>query len=185
MTEVSKGMRTLPLQGSPGRSRGWLIALTLGIPALVMVGIVVTAAAHDAPLAPLLPAGALVLAISAFATFWIDRMIRRISVALDADGLLVNAGIVARRFPFSTLRAGGVRTVSLREHVELKPVLRTWGIGMPGLASGWFRLRNGAKALCILTGRDHVTSLRSEDGICILLSLADPAPIRSAFERAE
>lgn len=111
-------------------------------------------------------------------------MLGRITVALDDDSLNVDTGIVARRFPLSTLRAAGLRIVSLSEHVELKPVLRTWGIGMPGLASGWFRLRNGAKALCILTGRERITVLRTDDGICVLLSLADPAPLRSALERS-
>ena len=38
-------------------------------------------------------------------------------------------------------------------------MLRTWGIGLPGLATGWFLLRNRAKAFCILTGRQRVTIL--------------------------
>jgi hypothetical protein len=183
MTDVSKGMRTLPLQGSPGRSRAWLIVLAFGVPAIVMAGILAAALARNAPIAPVLLAGAFVLAISGLATLWIQHMIGRISVALDNDGLIVDTGIAKRRFPLPSLLAAGLRVVSFREHVELKPVLRTWGIGMPGLAAGWFRLRNGAKALCILTGRDHVTALRGDDGIWILLSLADPAPVRSALER--
>jgi len=182
MTNVSNGMRTLPLQGSPARSRAWLIALTLGIPVILVTGILAAALARGAPITPILLTGALVLMISALVTLWIERMIRRISVTLDRDGIVVNSGIVTRRFSLSALRAGGTRTLSLREHTELKPVLRTWGIGLPSLAAGWFRLRNGAKALCILTGRDHVTALHADDGIWILLSLADPAPIRSALE---
>lgn len=182
MTDVSNGMRTLPLQGSPARSRAWLVALALGIPAILVVGILAVALVRGAPITPILLTGAFVLAISGLAALWIEHMIRRISVTLDRDGIIVNAGIVMRRFPLASLRAGGVRTVSFREHVELKPVLRTWGIGMPSLASGWFRLRNGAKALCILTGRDHVTALCADDGTWILLSLADPAPIRFALE---
>jgi len=138
MTNVSNGMRTLPLQGSPARSRAWLIALALGVPAILVTGILAAALAHGAPITPILLTGALVLMISGLVTLWIERMIRRISVTLDRDGIVVNSGIVTRRFPFSALRAGGVRTVSLREHTELKPVLRTWGIGLPSLAAGWF-----------------------------------------------
>ena len=184
MTDVSNGMRSLPLQGSPARSRAWLIALAFGVPSILVAAILTVAWVRDAPIKPVLLTGAFVLATSGLMTLWIERMIRRISVALDRDGILVNTGIVARRFPLSTLRAGSIRTVSFREHVELRPVIRTWGIGMPGLACGWFRLRNGAKALCILTGRDHVTALRSDEGTWILLSLADAAPIRSALERS-
>jgi hypothetical protein len=177
-------MRTLPLQGSPARSRAWLIALAFGVPAILVAAILAVALARAAPITPILLTGALVLAISGLVTLWIDYMIRRISVTLDGDGIVVNAGIATRRFPLATLRTGGVRTVSFREHTELRPVIRTWGMGMPGLASGWFRLRNGAKALCILTNRDHVTALRAEDGTWVLLSLADPAPIRVALERS-
>ncbi len=184
MTDVSNGMRTLPLQGSPARSRAWLIALAFGLPAILVMGILAFALARGAPITPILLTGALVLVISGLVTLWIERMIRHIAVTLDRDGIVVNTGIATRRFSLSALRAGGVRTVSFRQHIELKPILRTWGIGMPSLASGWFRLRNGAKALCILTGRDHVTALRAEDGTWILLSLADPAPIRSALERS-
>jgi hypothetical protein len=51
---------------------------------------------------------------------------------------------------------------------------------MPGLASGWFRLKNGGKALCVLTKRESVTVLCADDGTWLLLSLADPAPLRDA-----
>jgi hypothetical protein len=66
----------------------------------------------------------------------------------------------------------------------LKPWLRTWGIGLPGLASGWFRLRNKGKALCVLTGRERVTVLKADDGTWVLLSLADTAALRSAIGTA-
>lgn len=76
-----------------------------------------------------------------------------------------------------------MRVVNLDEHTELKPVIRTWGIGMPGLASGWFRLRNGAKAFCVVTDRERVTVLRADDGLWILLSLADPSPLKTVLAR--
>ncbi|RYD15835.1 MAG: hypothetical protein EOP90_07205 [Lysobacteraceae bacterium] len=62
--------------------------------------------------------------------------------------------------------------------------MRTWGIGLPGLSSGWFRLRNGDRALCVLTDRGRTTVLRARDGTRLLLSLADPSPLREALERA-
>ena len=72
-------------------------------------------------------------------------------------------------------------SVDLAAHPELKPWLRTWGIGLPGLASGWFRLRNKGKALCVLTGRERVTVLKADDGTWLLLSLADTSALRSAI----
>ena len=94
---------------------------------------------------------------------------------------LLAAGIFVL-VPLSTLRANGVRILDLAAHPELKPVLRTWGIGLPGLASGWFRLRNGGKALCVLSGRERVTVLRTDDGTWVMLSLADTSALRSAID---
>jgi len=179
MTDAT-GKRTLALQGSPNRL--WLILLAFVLPALIIVASFGLATSHRVSGVPSLLAGGLALGICGITTLWILRMIRRIGVTFDADALNVDTGIVARRFPLSSLRAAGLRVVSLAEHVELKPVLRTWGIGMPGLASGWFRLRNGAKALCVLTGRERITALRADDGVWILLSLADPSPLRAALD---
>jgi hypothetical protein len=181
MTDATR-KRTLPLQGSPNRSRLWLVLLAFVFPAVVIVASFALAPSHHVSGVPALLAGGLVLGICGLTTLWILRMLRRIAVALDGDALDVDTGIVARRFPLSSLRAAGLRVVSLAEHTELKPVLRAWGIGMPGLASGWFRLRNGGKALCILTGRERITVLRSDEGIWILLSLADPSPLKSALD---
>jgi hypothetical protein len=182
MTNLSDGTQRLALQGSPGRMPIWLPILLFGPATIAIIAGLVIALLHSGRALPTLLAGAFALVVSALAMFWIQRMLRRISVALDRDALVVDTGVAARRFPLSALRAAGVRIVNLREHVELQPILRTWGIGMPGLASGWFRLRNGGKALCIVTGRERVTTLRTEDGTWVLLSLADTASLRAAIE---
>jgi hypothetical protein len=181
MTESSDAMRTLRLQDPPSNLRFWIFVLVFGLPAVITVLGFGFAFAKTTPTGPLLVAPAVALVACGIALLWILRMLRRITVALDRDALIVDTGITRRRFPLSTLRAGGLRIVSLGEHADLKPVVRTWGIGAPGLASGWFRLRNGGKALCILTGREHVAVLRADDGIWILLALADTAPLRAAL----
>jgi hypothetical protein len=181
MTESSDAMRTLQLQDPPTNLRFWAFALLFGLPAAIVIVSFGFAFATAKPTGPLLLAPVLTLVTCGIAMLWILRMLRRIAVTLDRDALVVDSGITARRFPLSTLRAGGLRIVSLREHIDLKPVIRTWGIGAPGLASGWFRLRNGGKALCILTGRERVTVLRTDDGIWVLLSLADTTALRTAL----
>jgi hypothetical protein len=181
MTDVAKGVRPLPLAHSPRKATGLIVLVALGIPTVAVVGILAYAYAHGAPAMPLWLSGAFVLAVSLAATLWIVRMIQAIAVTLDADTLNVMSGVASRRFALSSLRANGMRTVNLAEHVELRPFLRTWGIGAPGLAAGWFRLRNRGKALCIVTGRERVTVLKSEDGTWILLSLADASALRDAL----
>lgn len=181
MTERSSASRVLPLQGSPRNLLLWLVVLGIGVPTLAALASLGYAWAKGAPQGPLLLTGALTLAVTLGVSAWIYRMTQRIGVMLDADALTVVTGVGSRRFPLATLRAGGVRRVDLAEHTELRSGLRTWGIGMPGLASGWFRLRNGGKALCILTKRECVTVLRADDGTWLLLSLADPAPLTAAI----
>jgi membrane protein YdbS with pleckstrin-like domain len=184
MTDLSKNSRTLPLRGSPRRALVWLILLAFGVPGAIIAFVLGSAYTEGAPAAPLLASGLFVLVVSAIVTLWIVRTMRRIAVTLDDDALTVAAGVATRRFPLATLRANGVRTVDLAAHPELKPWLRTWGIGLPGLASGWFRLRNKGKALCVLTGRERVTVLKADDGTWVLLSLADTAALRSAIGTA-
>ena len=181
MTDLSNKGLTLPLQGLPRRSLAWLVVLAFGVPGTIIAFVLGSAYKEGAPAAPLLASGLFVLVVSAIVTLWIVRMTRRIAVMLDDDALTVATGVATQRFPLATLRANGVRTVDLAAHPELKPWLRTWGIGLPGLASGWFRLRNKGKALCVLTGRERVTVLKADDGTWVLLSLADTSALRSAI----
>jgi PH (Pleckstrin Homology) domain-containing protein len=184
MTDSSNDSRALPLQGSPRNLLLWLIVLGMGVPTAAVLGVLGYAYADGAPAMPIVISGAFALAITLAVALWILGMMRRIGATLDDSALTVMTGIATRKFPLAALRAAGVRTVDLAEHVELRPGLRTWGIGMPGLASGWFRLRNGGKALCILTRRERVTVLKSDDGTWVLLSLSDASALRSALAAA-
>jgi len=159
----------------------WLIVLGAGVPTAAIVGVLGYAYANGAPPLPLLISGGFALAITLAVSLWLYRMTQRIGATLDASALTVATGVATQRFAISALRSAGVRTVDLSVHAELRPSLRTWGIGMPGLASGWFRLKNGGKALCILTKRERVTVLRADDGTWLLLSLADSAPLKNAI----
>jgi hypothetical protein len=169
------------LRGSPGRAPLWLLVVLFGIPATVVVASFAVALAHGAPTWPVLIAGSFALAVSALAMLWIRHMLRRIEVRLEGDVLVVDAGAARKRFPLATLRAGGLRVVDLDERKDLRPFIRTWGIGMPGLAAGHFRLRNGDKAICIVTGRERVAVMRADDGTWILLSLVDASVLRDAL----
>lgn len=181
MTDVSEGTRTLRLQEPPSSLRFWTIVLGLALPATIIVVSFGFVFAMTKQTGSLLIAPIMALIACGGATLWILGLYRRIGVSLDRDTLVVASGLVTRRFPLSALRSGGVRVVNLDEHVELRPLVRTWGIGAPGLATGWFLLRNRGKALCILTGRERVTVLRADDGIWILLSLADPSTLRAVL----
>lgn len=177
--------RELALAGSLRTAMGWLIALT-GIPFVVVVVVLGSVFLHPAPgQAP--PPLLLLFAIPAivlFAQLLLVRGIARAGVSVAQGELVVNTGLGTKRVPLSRLRKQGVQVVNLGERTELKPMLRTWGSGLPGFAAGWFRLRNGDKAVCLLLERERVTYLRSdEDRLTLLLSLANPDQLRVLLER--
>lgn len=181
MTDPPNRSRTLPLRRAPRSALVWLVVLAFGVPGMIIAVVLGSAYQEGAPAAPLLISGLFVMVISAIVTLWIVRMTRRIAITLDDDALTVVTGVATQRFALSTLRANGVRVVDFAAHPELRPFLRTWGIGLPGLASGWFRLRNRGKALCVLTGRERVTVLKTDDGTWVLLSLDDTSALRRAI----
>ena len=57
---------------------------------------------------------------------------------------------------------------------ELLPARRTMGTGLPGYQSGWFRLKNGEKALLYLTDRTKAVYVPTTEGYGLLLSPDDP-----------
>ena len=60
--------------------------------------------------------------------------------------------------------------------------MRTWGTGLPGYQSGWFRLRNGERALVYLTDRRKAVYVPTALGYSLLLSPDDPGAFLSALE---
>lgn len=177
--------RVLPLTGSLRKPVGWLIALT-SIPVVIATGVLAVVFLHNGPtrahppLFFLFSIPALVLLVQSL----VVRGIARAGVSIDQGALVVNTGMGTKRVPISKLRKHGLRIVDLNERNELRPMWRLWGTGLPGLSAGWFRLRNGEKAVCLLLERRRVTYLRSdEDNLTLLLSLANPDPLRALLER--
>jgi Bacterial PH domain len=53
-------------------------------------------------------------------------------------------------------------------------VQRRVGTAMPGYLSGWFRLRDGEKALLYLTDRTRAVYVPTRSGYSVLLSVTEP-----------
>ena len=85
-----------------------------------------------------------------------------------------------RTIPADQIRAADARRVDFAAEPELAPKWRTMGTGLPGYQAGWFRLRNGAKALLYLTDRSRAVYVPTTAGYGLLLSPADPDRFLSA-----
>jgi len=93
---------------------------------------------------------------------------------IRADGLRLEGDWYGRFIPKTQLRVDLARRVDLGYQEELRPRWRRLGTGLPGYQAGWFRLRNGEKALLYLTDRTRAVYIPTTAGYSLLLSPADP-----------
>ena len=183
MSDIDEG-KLLELAGSRIKPMIWLAAL-MGIPLLFVAAALgmghspVHAATPDqANLIGTVVAGALLILLLALLV-----LMQRARVRVDQDTLIVHTGVGTKRVPLANLRANGLHLVNFSTHPELRPVVKLWGTGLPGFAGGWFKLRNGDKAVCLLLDRHGIAYLRSDkDELTLLLSLAEPEKLREMLQ---
>ncbi len=103
---------------------------------------------------------------------------------LSSDGLMLRGDIYGRKpIAAADLRGGAARMVDLDREPDLRPSLRTFGTALPGYRSGWFRLRNGDKALVSLTDPHHVVYVPTTQGFVLLLSPSQPDHFLEALRK--
>ena len=110
---------------------------------------------------------------------------RRARYELSPAGISLRGDLYGRRLiPASDLLGGAARIVDLDREPELSPHWRTLGTGLPGYKAGWFKLKNGEKALVSLTDTHHAVYLPTSRGFVLLLSPAQPDRFLAAVRRA-
>jgi hypothetical protein len=107
---------------------------------------------------------------------------RNVTFEVSAEGLRIRGDLYGRLVPRSTLLLDQARILNLGEQPEYTLSWRTNGIGLPGYSSGWFRLKNGDKALAFVTTRESVLYLPTRDGFAVLLSTPEPQSLLAALQ---
>lgn len=110
---------------------------------------------------------------------------RRSTLEITAGALRVNAGIYSRSIPLDQLAVEQAQRLDLDAEHPLRPTLRTNGIGLPGYQAGWFKLRNGQKALLHVTDRTRVVYVPTHAGYVLLLSVQEPDAFLQALAAAK
>jgi hypothetical protein len=123
----------------------------------------------------------LLVLLALFAYFAYASLFARFEVT--SEGLRIASALYGRSIPAASLIAEHARVVNLDQDSELRPRLRTNGIGMPGYSSGWFRLKRGDSALVFLTDRTRVVYLPTHEGYALLLSVQHPNEFIRAVRR--
>lgn len=171
------------LEPAAARAQWLLFALVVALPlGLVLVlpeagrdaSLPLSGFAQDHPL--LLKASALLVVLlvvgGLFALLW--WMMRRHRMVMDQAGLDLVTSFYRRRLAWPDLRLEQARVVSLGEHPELKPALKSNGYAMPGFRSGWFRTRKLSKVFVATAGGDRVLWIPTTQGYDLLLQPRNP-----------
>jgi hypothetical protein len=111
-------------------------------------------------------------------TAWSARHSR---VEVGGGELRLRGDLWARSIPIAEIRVERGAVVDLARASEYEPRGRTFGTGLPGYASGFFRLRNGEKALAYLTSRESVVYLPTSRGYSLLLSAERPQELLASL----
>ena len=106
---------------------------------------------------------------------------RHSRIEISGDELNLVGDFWARSIPIESLRLEGAAVLDLRKSTDYAPRVRTFGTGVPGFASGWYRLRNGEKALAYLTRRESVVYLPTSLGFSLFLSADRPEELLVAL----
>jgi hypothetical protein len=93
---------------------------------------------------------------------------------LSDQGLRLRGDLWGRFIPAGELRGAAARIVDLDVERALAPRTRTMGTAMPGYRAGWFRLRDGEKALLYLTDERRAVYIPTTRGHVVLLSPQAP-----------
>lgn len=116
--------------------------------------------------------------------WWIlHRSLRRHRITLADGSIEVATSFYKRRLTLDDLRLDEARAVDLDEHTQLKTRFKTNAAAMPGFSSGWFRLRNGSKALVATTGGKRVAWIPTRAGYDLLLQPRRPQALLDELRR--
>ena len=118
----------------------------------------------------------IVLAYTAYAS-------RNSRVEITNDRIVIVGDFWGREIPLNLLSISEARVFDLDKNSEHYPKRRTLGTAVPGYASGWFRLRNGEKALVYLTQHQEVVYVPTSDGYSLLLSVDEPKRFVETLQR--
>src|SRR5690606_15099474 len=174
--DTATGRGPMALVPASTRAHAWLFALVVALP---MAFIVVLELAGGSGVAE----GGTTLAWRAAAgvagfcvLLWaaLALLVRRHRLRLGAGGLEIATTFHGRRMDLADLDLDAARVVDLDDRPEFRPMLRTNGLAVPGFRSGWYRLRNGHRALVATAGGRRLLWIPTAAGHDLLLQPGNP-----------
>jgi Bacterial PH domain len=113
---------------------------------------------------------------------WLAWSMQQVRFTVSNDGLLLEGDLYGRLIPLKSLKLDEAVVTNLNTDKDHQPKWRTMGTGLPGYSAGWFKLRNGTKALLYITDRTHVARIPTTAGYTVMLSVSEPAMLIEALK---
>jgi hypothetical protein len=96
------------------------------------------------------------------------------SVRLSEKSLIIADRFYPQSIPRNTLIPERAKVVNLNENSPYNLSSRLDGVGLPKYHSGWYTLRNGEKALVVITRSSDVVYIPTNNNYSILVSVTEP-----------
>lgn len=116
------------------------------------------------------------------ALVWLALRGFKVTFVLDDNTLRIVGSFYGRAIPRTSLAVDRARIIDLRTDPELRPFIRTSGVGLPNYLAGWFRPRAGGKSLLFVTDRSRCVAVPVADGYTLIVSPADPEAFLAALQ---
>lgn len=163
----SKSAKTFELS-PPGRLPGLVFAIALLLP----VAVLGTIWALDRDSFTGMPGWALGIVLGMAPAILLSGLVGspKPVASIGPDGLQVRASFLKKQWPLAALDRPNARLLDLDSQEAFKPRWKLFGVGLPGLSSGHFKLRNGVSAHVYVSQRRKVVYIPAGNG-AILLSM--------------
>ena len=99
---------------------------------------------------------------------------QQVKFEINEQQLSITGDLYGRTIPLTSLVIDKAKVIKLEKSSPYQPRWRTNGIGLPGYQSGWFKLKNGEKALLFVTEYNQVVYLPTVEGYSLLISVKQP-----------
>jgi hypothetical protein len=114
---------------------------------------------------------------------YLAATIGKASFEISSEGLRLRGDLYGRLIPAQSLLVEQAQIINLHHDPAHQLARRTAGTSVAGHQAGWFRLKNGEKALVYLTDRTAVLYVPTRQGYSILLSTPQPEALLTALRR--
>lgn len=143
---------------------------------------------------PMIPAGngmawlaavvGVVLALVLGLMIWFAVAAKHVDFTVKPGWLSIRGGPYGRTIALSDLDLERARAVDLHDEPDLRVRWKTNGAALPGLAMGWFRLKDKSKSLLFVTDSRRVLYVPTRLGWSLQLSTAEPERLLASLRRA-